>query len=74
MECQKVYLLTLQLHGIFYYIYVAYAMNFLTLRRIFGVHSLILIFLCSDLSIWGYFQNVHFFDNGMSVKKTEKIF
>lgn len=39
LECQKVYLLTLLLHGIFYYIFLSGATNFLVLGQIFDVFS-----------------------------------
>lgn len=42
LECQKVYLLTLWLHGIFYYIFLFHATNFLVLRQILVVFSYIM--------------------------------
>lgn len=37
LECQKVYLLTLLLHGIFYYIFLFGATYFLVFRQNFDV-------------------------------------
>lgn len=37
LECQKVYLLTLLLHGIFYYIFLSGARNFFVLRQISNI-------------------------------------
>ena len=39
LECQKVYLLTLLLHGIFYYIFLFIATNFPVSKQIFDFFS-----------------------------------